>query len=117
MLAGTDCTDIGVVVFAGECRRRRAPDQGGANTVDFVGGHLLAVAASAEDDSQGLDTGELVATNAERRVDAKAGVIIERVEFDGSVIDHLVPLFLAVGGDNRTQFHAGVIGCEMDAHG
>jgi hypothetical protein len=28
-----------------------------------------------------------------------------------------VPLGRAMLGNDRTQFHAGVVGCEMDAHG
>jgi hypothetical protein len=103
-------------VFARECRRCGAPHECGSNSRDFVGRHLLAVPTATEDDSDCVDAREFVTSNAECGVDAKAGVIIERVELDRSVVDDLVARSAAVFRNNPTQFHAGVIGCEVDAH-
>ncbi len=55
VLARADRDDVGVVVLAGELRRRGAPDEGGARTRHLVRGDRLAVAGAAEDDPEGLD--------------------------------------------------------------
>lgn len=117
MLAGTDGAHIGVVMFARECRRGRVPDQCRADAVDFVGSHLLAVSAPAEHDSEARDTRQLVPPDAERRVDAETRVIVEWVEFDRAVVNNVVPIRRTVRHDYRAQFHAGVVGREVDAHG
>ena len=116
VLASTDGTHVRVVVLAGERCGRFAPDECRANAFDFIRGHLFAVPASTEDDSERVDAGEFVATNRKGRVDAEAGVIVQRVECDRSVVDNVVPEVPAVRRNFRTQFQPGMVGREMDAH-
>ena len=56
VLARPDRDQVGVVVLASQLGGRNAPDERGARAVHLVRGHLLAVARSAEDHAERLDT-------------------------------------------------------------
>jgi hypothetical protein len=84
--------DIGVVVLTRENSGVYAPDQSGPDAWNLVGCNLLTIARAPKHNSQGFDASGLVRHDAARGCDAEAGVVIHRVEFDGSVVDHFVAL-------------------------
>src|SRR5690606_9951759 len=116
VLARADRDDIGVVVLARELRGREVPAERGPHALDLVGGDLLAVARSAEHDAERLPSRALVAHDGTRRVDAEAGVVVQRVVALGPVVDHLVPGVAEMLLQGLTELESGVVGRDVDAH-
>jgi hypothetical protein len=105
--------DVGVVVLAAEGGGLLAPGEGGAYALDLVGGDLLAVAGTADDDAEGVGVGggAFGGAEAEGRV-VVLGVVDVGAAVDGVVTRRLQPLDEVV-----LQFEAGMVGAEVHAHG
>ncbi|EGJ77386.1 putative ribose-5-phosphate isomerase B [Streptomyces sp. Tu6071] len=109
---GADRDDVGVVVLAAELRRLDAPGEGAAHALDLVRRDLLAVAAAADDDAEGLGVGRgaLGGAEAERRV-----VVLGVVEV-GAAVDGLVAVLGEPFDEVVLEFVARMVGAEIHAH-
>ena len=116
VLTSADRDEVGVVMLACEQRRGFAPDKSRASTPYFVCRDLLAVARATEHNTQALDTRSLVRDNRERGTDAETRIVVQRVKTLGSVVDHVVSGRPQVPLQVGTEFEAGVIGRDVDAH-
>ena len=113
MHATTQCDDVGVVVLAGKSGGLDRPGQGGSHPVNLVGGDLLPVATTPENNAQAPGVGHdgLPAGQTEGRV------VIIRIVGVGSVVDDVVPLLPQVLDHGALELITGVVGGDMDAHG
>ena len=105
--------DVGVVVLAGEPGGLDRRGQGGSHPVNLVGGDLLPVATTPENNAQAPGVGHdgLPAGQTEGRV------VIIRIVGVGSVVDDVVPLLPQVLDHGALELVTGVVGGDMDAHG
>ena len=117
MLAAAHSYDLRVVVLASQCRGVVVPCQSRADTINLVRSHLLAVAATAQHNTQGVQASLAVTLHAKGCVNAERGVVVQRVVVGGAVVNH----FVARSGEGLdqvvAQFEASVVGCDVYAHG
>ena len=116
VLASADRDEIGIVVLAGQERRRLAPYQRRARAPHLVRGHLLAVAGTTEDHTQASQSGGLIGHHGTGRRDAEGRIVVSWVVGDGTVIDDLMTARTKMLLNVRTEFKTGVIRRYVDAH-
>src|SRR5215472_5602652 len=117
VLARADRYDVRVVVLAGQERGGLVPHERGTDARDLVRGDLLAVARTAEDDTECRDSRALVLHDGVRGVDAERGIVVERLVLGRAVVHHLVPRLGEVRRERLAELEAGVVRSEVDAHG
>ncbi len=111
--AGPDTHHVGVVVLAGQGSSLGAPRQCGAATLDLVGGDLLTVARSSDDDAERARIGN----NGLRTRNAHGGIVVQLVVGRGSVIDDFVPGLGQLRHEETFQLKTCMISSNMYAHG
>ena len=93
------------------------PRQSRADTLNLVRSHLLTVTATAQHNTQGVQASLTVTLHTEGCVNAERGVVVQRVVIGGAVVNH----FVARSGEGLNQvvaqLEAGVVGCDVYAHG
>lgn len=112
VLAAADRDHIGVIVLASKARSIGIPHQCRSHPMDLVGGHLLSVARSTDHDAQ---TARLVG-HAKGSSQTEDRIVIERVVFEGTVIDGLMPKRLQPNDQVILQLESGMVGAQMNAH-
>ena len=90
MLACAEGDYVRVVVLSGKAGSGLVPDQGGADSPDFVRRDLFAVAGAPENDSQAWPVILEVAGDVLSSRYTKFGIVILRVEGGRPVVDHLI---------------------------
>ena len=90
MLAAAHSNDLCIVVLASQCRGVVVPRQSRADTLNLVRSHLLAVAATAQHNTQGVQASLAVTLHAKGCINAERGVVVQRVIVGGAVVNHFV---------------------------
>jgi len=116
VLPGANRDEVSVVVLPSQNGRGHAPYESGTSALHLVGRDLLAVARTAENDSQTLDPGRLVGDDPERGVDAETGVVVERVVARRPMVDNFVTCRPEVLLEVLAELQTGMIGRDVDAH-
>ena len=100
-------------MLAGQARGRVRPDEGGAHARHAIGGHLLAVTGTADDNAEATR----LAGDRLGRINAEGRVVVERIVGERAVVDDVVAGLAQVGDDLFLELKTGVISGNMDAHG
>jgi hypothetical protein len=116
VLARTNGDNVRVVVLPSQNRRVHTPHQSSPGATDLVGSNLLAIARCPKYNPQGVNAGGLVTDHRSRRGDAETGVVIDRVEFNGAVIDDLVALVAQVIRQIATKLKSCMVCGNVDSH-
>ena len=90
----------------------RAPD-----ALDLVGRDLLAVAGATDHDAEAVEALGAVGGHSLGRPEAEAGVVVEGVVDERSVVDGLVAVVDQPHQEVVLQLEAGVVGAQVNAHG
>src|SRR5215218_459487 len=92
--------------------RLEVPDEGRSDAQHEVGGHLLAVAGPAENQSQAAGVGD----DGLRSSDAWSGVVVVGIEFMRTVVNDLDVVVREACDEEAGELEASVVGADVEAH-
>src|SRR5690606_6897991 len=111
--AAADADELGIVVLAGQLGGLDAPGEGTSGAGHLVGGDLLAVAGTAEDQAEAARIGDGAASG----LDAEGRVVVLGVVFQRAAVHDIVARLLEMSLDVVLQFETGMVGTKVYAHG